>query len=77
MHGWGHLGRLDLKPNTHYIPNVFEGQCHRSKVKVIKVKCQISSFQYIIRKCGQGHKGQGQAHKGQGQNAKFVFSTYF
>ncbi len=59
---------MDLKVGTyidvHHISDKFEGQGHRSKVKVTKVKkCRKFQFSAIVSENmvqGQGHKGQGQ-----------------
>ncbi len=66
------VGPTDLKFGTrikdHHISDEFEGQGHRSKVKVTKVKnVKISVFSLVSEKVvqGQGHEGQGQGHKGQ------------
>ncbi len=50
----------------HHISDKFEGQGHRSKVKVTKVKnVKIPVFSLVSENVvqGQGHEGQG--HKGQ------------
>ena len=54
------------------ISEKFEGQGHRSKVKVTKVKnVKIPVFSLLSEKMvqGQGHKGQGQGHQGQGSRS--------
>ncbi len=64
------VGPTDLKFGAriedHHILDEFEGQGHRSKVKVTKVKnVKIPVFGLVSEKVvqGQGHEGQG--HKGQ------------
>ncbi len=66
------VGPTDLKFGArikdHHILDEFEGQGHRSKVKVTKVKnVKIPVFSLVSEKMvqGQGHEGQGQGHKGQ------------
>ncbi len=67
--GWT-VGPTDLKLRTHikdhHISDKFEGQGHRLKVKVTKVKnVKIPVFSLVLEKMvqGPGHKGQG--HQGQ------------
>ncbi len=71
------VGPTDLKFGArikdHHIPDEFEGQGHRSKVKVTKVKnIKIPVFSLVSEKVaqGQGHEGQGQGHKGQGHRSR-------
>ncbi len=74
---------MDLKFGTpiedHHISDKCEGQGHRSKVKVTKVKnVKIPVFSLVSEKMvqGQGHKGQGQGRRsrskvvGQGHRVK-------
>ncbi len=80
---------MDLKfgrhTKDHHISNEFEGQGHRSKVKVTKVKhVKIPVFSLVSEKVVQGqgvkvkvtkvvgqvHEGQGQCHKSQGRRVK-------
>ncbi len=76
------LGPTDLKFSVHikdyHISDKFEGQGHRAKVKVTKVKnVKIPVFSLVSEKMvqGQGHgikvtgsrsRDQGKGHKGQG-----------
>ncbi len=69
------VGPTDLKFGTrikdHHISDKFEGQGHRAKVKVTKVKnVKITVFNLVSEKMvqGQGHKGQG--HQGQGRRSR-------
>ena len=51
----------------------FEGQGHRFKVKVTKVKnVKILVFSLVSEKAvqDQGHKGQSQGHRGQGRGSR-------
>ena len=73
---------MDLQVGTHidlqYISDKFEGQGHRSKVKVTKVKkCKNSSFQPSIRKYGPRSRSQRSRSKvvGQGQMSQRSRST--
>ena len=72
--GWT-IGPTDLKFGArikdHHILDKFEGQGHRSKVKVTKVKnVKIPVFSLVSEKVvqGQGHESQG--HKGQSRRSK-------
>ncbi len=66
---------MDLKFGArikdHHISNKCEGQGHRSKVDVTKVKnVKIPVFSLFSEKMvqGQGHKVHGQGHTGQGRS---------
>ena len=74
--GWT-VGPKDLKFGArikdHHTLDNFEGQGHRSKVKVTKVKnVKIPVFSKVSEKVvqGQGHKSQGQGHKGQSRRSR-------
>ncbi len=76
--GWtvGPTGlKFGARIKNHHISDGFEGQGHRSKVKVTKVKnVKTPVFSLVSEKVvqGQGHKGQGQGHKGQSCLGTFV-----
>ncbi len=57
--------KLGARIEGHHISDKFEGQGHRSKVKVKNVKIPVFSLVSENMVQGQGHKGQGQRHQGQ------------
>ncbi len=70
--------KFGVRTKDRHILNNYEGQGHRSKVKVTKVtkfkNVKITVFDLVPEKMvqGQGHKGQGQGqgHQGQGQRSR-------
>ncbi len=64
--------RIDLKfgicIKDYHISNEFEGQDHRSKVQVTKVKNVKKFFSLVSENVVRGHRGEG--HQGQGHQGQ-------